>query len=127
MPLRPRALRRLPLQPRHPKPAVAVMWADWIRGCLRQLKPRQQLRRLQHPLLRRRPPDASTLASASVDPSSRGALPADQDEPDQAGAIENLIDTDGDGIGDAADLDDDGDGVPDAEDLFPGLNGVRRF
>ena len=64
-------------------------------------------------------PDASTLASASVDPSSRGALPADQDEPDQAGAIENLIDTDGDGIGDAADLDDDGDGVPDVEDLFP--------
>ena len=55
MPLRPRALRRLPLQPRHPKPALAVMWADWIRGCLRQLKPRQQLRRLQHPLLRRRP------------------------------------------------------------------------
>ena len=64
-------------------------------------------------------PDASTLASATVDPASRGALPPDQDEPDQAGSIENLIDTDGDGIGDAADLDDDGDGIPDLEDAFP--------
>jgi len=64
-------------------------------------------------------PDASALASSTVDPSSRGALPADQDEPDQAGSIENLIDSDGDGIGDAKDLDDDGDGVPDLEDAFP--------
>ena len=64
-------------------------------------------------------PDASTLASATVDPASRGALPPDQDEPDQAGSIENLIDTDGDGIGDAADLDDDGDGVADTLDPEP--------
>ncbi|MEY3040939.1 MAG: hypothetical protein RLZZ174_21, partial [Pseudomonadota bacterium] len=54
-----------------------------------------------------------------TDPTNRGALPTDQEEPDQAGSIENLIDTDRDGIGDSVDTDDDGDGVPDTEDLFP--------